>query len=434
MADKKGKMPDMSQMNTFRPTNNNQDTTPPPRIKTPLHLDDQTLSILRNIVQTQGTEEFYNNYDLPNDRQTNKFPYPDIPKLQSNTQLLNNPQRLYEKSNRYGERYQENEHTERPTRENVQDNIPLNMTSHVSTTKPHEPNVGFRSLGDLMKVYSNDTNKYGGGDDILHKKLQLFYENCRVLRIPKSQYHEVFYLILKGRAYDFYFLSLAGKNYDFDTMVEKMRTHFETAEARLEHLSIWRETTLSRVINKNPLKTKLECLEIMIDELCHVQQLLYSDDENALREQVIGACQGIEECNLALFNPSSTFEGVCHQLRSSIVTWEKSKNQTSTFTTDQHFEHYWTDRTYRGRGNKRAGRSRVPQGYNQGQSSTNYGNNGGHRYNLQTGIKKKCFVCRKPGCWSTNHTPEERKKSIQGVRSICRRSNHRRLPPVSGNF
>lgn len=93
-----------------------------------------------------------------------------------------------------------------------------------------------------------------------------------------------------------------------------------------------------------------------------MQQPLYHDDEDAPREQVIGACQGVEECNLALFNLSSTFEGVRHQRRSSSVTWEKSKNASSFFTAEQEFEHHWTDRTYRERGSNCAGRFSGSQG------------------------------------------------------------------------
>ncbi|EKD17819.1 hypothetical protein MBM_04188 [Drepanopeziza brunnea f. sp. 'multigermtubi' MB_m1] len=31
--------------------------------------------------------------------------------------------------------------------------------------------------------------------------------------------------------------------------------------------------------------------------------------------------------------------------------------------------------------------------------------------------EKRCFVCKKPGCWSTNHTPDERKASVAKFQS-----------------
>ena len=36
--------------------------------------------------------------------------------------------------------------------------------------------------------------------------------------------------------------------------------------------------------------------------------------EYSLRDQVISACRGVEECSLALYNPAATVKGVCAQL------------------------------------------------------------------------------------------------------------------------
>jgi hypothetical protein len=41
-------------------------------------------------------------------------------------------------------------------------------------------------------------------------------------------------------------------------------------------------------------------------------------NENSLRDQVLNACRGIEECNLILFKPAPTFKGLCADLRAVI--------------------------------------------------------------------------------------------------------------------
>jgi hypothetical protein len=91
------------------------------------------------------------------------------------------------------------------------------------------------------------------------------------------------------------------------------KAHFETEEARQKYLSEWREATLLRTIAENPAKSRLECLQLTIDKLQKVQRGLgpeYQYD-SSIRDQIINACRGVEECSLALYKPAPTFEGVC---------------------------------------------------------------------------------------------------------------------------
>jgi hypothetical protein len=88
------------------------------------------------------------------------------------------------------------------------------------------------------------------------------------------------------------------------------------------YLTEWRETTLMKIIASNPAKSKIECLQLLIVKLRKIQRGLsqaYQADHN-LRDALINACRGGEECRLALFNPAPTFEGVYDQLRSAIGT------------------------------------------------------------------------------------------------------------------
>ncbi|KAF1934538.1 hypothetical protein EJ02DRAFT_461106, partial [Clathrospora elynae] len=82
---------------------------------------------------------------------------------------------------------------------------------------------------------------------------------------------------------------------------------------------------------------------------------------------------------------------------------------SNTVTEDQ----YYLDRRYNG---NRRGRGGYRGGFQGGfQGGGNRGNGGNQRSfnNSERSFtprwKKKCFVCQKEGCWSTNHTDEERK-------------------------
>ncbi|RKF74950.1 hypothetical protein GcC1_081036 [Golovinomyces cichoracearum] len=106
MVDKKGKMPEVSQMKALNPKNH-PNTTYPPIIKTPLQLDKQALSVLHNLTQTQGTEEYYHSYKYLNEQQPNQFHYQNISIPQSSFQPNTEPQNQYLKSNGYDVQNQE---------------------------------------------------------------------------------------------------------------------------------------------------------------------------------------------------------------------------------------------------------------------------------------------------------------------------------------
>jgi hypothetical protein len=73
--------------------------------------------------------------------------------------------------------------------------------------------------------------------------------------------------MLKDRASDFYYDSIIGKTTDFDTIVAMTRTHFETEENCQVYLTKWRESILMKIIAFNPVKSKIECLQLLIIKL-----------------------------------------------------------------------------------------------------------------------------------------------------------------------
>ncbi|KAF7926616.1 hypothetical protein EAE99_005811 [Botrytis elliptica] len=292
------------------------------------------------------------------------------------------------------------------------------------TTRQDTPytTYGRNLLPDLMKVYNNNEFKYSGGEyDFLNKKLQIFYELCSKVGIHLNEYETAYSTMLQGSALSFYFDRISNKGLKFEEMITLTKTHFETEERRQKYLTEWRNTTFPQIIRKHPDKSLSEQLEKLFDTLRTLQYGLVDSyqSELMLRDQIINACRDVPECNPVLLRPATTYEGLCADLRNAIGQAERMRS-TNTYIADSitnnlpGTEIYWTDRTYGGRGSYRnrgqyrarsRGRFTPSRSYSPANSSKRL------QYSqtpTRTSIQK-CFVCKQPGCWSTNHTKEERK-------------------------
>ncbi|EGY23394.1 uncharacterized protein VDAG_04832 [Verticillium dahliae VdLs.17] len=257
-----------------------------------------------------------------------------------------------------------------------QDRPPVPAVTHRHTPPTvipgHMPSP--KQLTDLTKLYTDDM-KYGGGMyDILESKLLIFRDNCHKAGIPHALFAGAFSIMLKTKALQFYFARLCNvtPSPDFHTMVSRVKQHFETEESRQVYLAEWRNTTFLHIIHENPDKTKMECLDLLLETLM--------------------------------------------KLRSAIGTATQSTNQQSN-ASDQ----YWTDRTYRGHGREsRFGqRQRSHSGIRPGSSSSwrppGSVSTSSPRPTLPA-TPKKCYVCRKSGCWSTKHSNDERRRAYDSFR------------------
>ncbi|EAQ91892.1 hypothetical protein CHGG_00127 [Chaetomium globosum CBS 148.51] len=272
----------------------------------------------------------------------------------------------------------------------------------------YAPRGNAKHLADLAKLYSDDM-KYGGGDyDILDTKMAIFRDLCNRIQIPRWQASDAFPIMLKDRALRYYYDWLCSGPRDFDTMVAKIRGYFENEEQRHRYLAAWRDARLINMQAEHPDKSKSECLELLINRLALIQRAVpaIGQTEDTLRMQLLNACRGVAEARMALFNPAPTFEGVRNQLQAAIgiTTENPGPQQFNTDATDS--ETFWTDRTYRGSGRE----SRF--GRNQG--GPRRGGFSNSKFSRPP-TERKCFVCGKPGCWSTTHPIEDRKKSYESL-------------------
>jgi hypothetical protein len=65
----------------------------------------------------------------------------------------------------------------------------------------------------------------------------VFFDYYKKIGLKEAQFHLAFSIMLKDKASDFYYDKITGRSYDFRTMIDFMRSYFETEENRQKYLS-----------------------------------------------------------------------------------------------------------------------------------------------------------------------------------------------------
>ncbi|KAI1006566.1 hypothetical protein K3495_g1657 [Podosphaera aphanis] len=257
---------------------------------------------------------------------------------------------------------------------------PSNLQAQTSTSPPTNSDAQAPAKMIVAKVLID-----------LDSKLQIFYDKCDKVGVIPDMYSVAYATMLKDKVRDFYYQYLARQNFSFEVMANKTRSYFHTPEKYQAYLMEWRSTMLKSVIKANTEKNMSECLEMVIDKLQ----------------------KGGEAYSIILVRPASTFEGVPSDLRSAIGMRMRSHSNIlrvfNSMVLDENIDRpdqYYVDRRYVNNGHP-CGRSNNQGGYFQSNNNRNEKQ------------QKKCFICGKPRCWSTRHSPEERKKCRNVWRSYA---------------
>jgi hypothetical protein len=269
------------------------------------------------------------------------------------------------------------------------------------------------SLINLTKMYT-DEQKYGGEMDSFVFKYNVFKDMCARAGIHDTLYVRAFPTMLKGTALNHYFTCILDPTINtIAKMSQAIQSHFKGPEYQRNNLTKWNDITLKKTATKHPNKSIEDCLQTMVHELRTMQLGLHKDlrNETFLLHKLITACQDHPACSLAYAKPADTASGMISNLRSSIVTYEKvhEPSTLSQFTAendggDDDDERFFTDRRYYSNRQNRYNNNNRDN-YN------SYSNRGRDRPYNNPRLRppdRKCFVCRKSGCWSTKHTPKEK--------------------------
>jgi hypothetical protein len=193
-----------------------------------------------------------------------------------------------------------------------------------------------------------------------------------------------------------------GPGYNWKQLYERLDTHFNTRVNHGQYWTDWTTMSYARCKQENPDKSPHEVLEIMIDKLTLAQRALGRDfqGEVPLHTAVVRACRGQPELEQAMFSIQPTCEALFSDLRSALqITIDRQAHQ---YLHGPH-ESYYTDRRYnsanRTEQSAQNHRGFRPSSYRGARTSSARG----RQFQKSSTLAKKCFVCHKEGCWSTNH-------------------------------
>ncbi|KAK4205935.1 hypothetical protein QBC37DRAFT_243184, partial [Rhypophila decipiens] len=216
--------------------------------------------------------------------------------------------------------------------------------------------------------------------------------------------------MLTGKALDYYHNRLSREQRsNMLWSMNALSENFETDEIKLSYLQEWQTMSYAKIVEKNPEKTRLECLEMLFDELTKIQRALpptYQSDYT-LRDQLVQATRGTLECANAMFAPAGTFEGVRAQLRNSVRLYVDTHPTSGSYPVQN--DGYVYDRKF----NHSNGRG-PQQGYQGNRGSDrprgNYqGNNRPNNNFRPPNNNRKCYICGKPGHYARMHKGGDRR-------------------------
>jgi hypothetical protein len=152
-----------------------------------------------------------------------------------------------------------------------------------------------KELTNLAKMYTED-NKYSGEDDNFDFKFTIFYDLCSRADVPQEAKVKAYPTMLRGLALDHYYTNLKNvtMTLSFNQICDATRHYFEGPEYRRGILGQWNSITLRSVMSKgeNTGKSTLDCLQLLIKELKHLQHGLDLDlrTNKFLHNKLINAC------------------------------------------------------------------------------------------------------------------------------------------------
>ena len=281
-----------------------------------------------------------------------------------------------------------------PTASPTPSSAPTALTNQAPATykgnqrfREYKPGNLQKELSSLLKNMDSNT-RYGGRGDFFDEKLERFLDRCEIAGVPPEGIRRAFHIMLKDAAEDFYNTNKAYfSSLTMEQIFQAFRENFEGRESQLMYQKEWDAITLAKTIESHPDKTMEECLDILIQRLRKIQPglaaTLRSQENTYIKLR--SACIGVRACEMATRRPAETLQSLIHDLRSSAMEHDYMK------ISPKNTETMFTDRKYK----------RLPPVPTASKPTTV--NRSG----------KKCFVCHKEGCWSTNHPAKERDKGIQ---------------------
>lgn len=147
--------------------------------------------------------------------------------------------------------------------------------------------------------------------------------------------------------------------------------------------------SINAIMSEYVGKSRKHCLEELVSRMHTLQSAMpitYCNDE-IFKNQLLNAVKDVDTCRFAYSKPTDAVEGRILDLHLSLAI-------EPITTTSPALDANFVDHRYKGqRGRNLKNRTHTRQHLN-------------------------CIVCKKKGCWSTNHSKEERLAELRNIRQI----------------
>lgn len=277
---------------------------------------------------------------------------------------------------------------------------------------------------NLVKIYSDDDKYAGNANESLELKIRIFNGNCELAGISLEDRNKAVRVMLKGAALSHYY-TICKENEprpSVDTICESLKTHFEGSEHKSATLARWNAVSLYKIIEVQEDKEDIEkAFRSLVTNLENLQPMLYNELQNDiyLQDKILTSCRVHPACTMACSQPANSSSELISRLYTSIATWKSQQEHIS----QQQNNNYITERVYKG-GQNHFLNSHTNNSYGNSRRITN--SNYKNQFNNQNPRRKRCFVCDKEECWSTNHSKNEQENAKRRHRERFNRSKNSR--------
>ena len=287
-----------------------------------------------------------------------------------------------------------------------------------------------KNIANLGKQYS-DADRYSGAtDENLEHFARTFSARCMSTGIDKPEYlPAAFHVMLKGAALNYFLNECKGRELSIQQIYDAMRARFYTHKRQMALQRQWGFSTFKGYINNNPGKPLKQALDEYCESLRTLQAMLPEQlrHDSQLRDKIYNATMAVSACANGRAVSRGSSQELVSSLQASIAEWEEKQRVDnpsggSAFYYDpEGSSAHYTDRRYGARGYGgnpgRYGGNTARRPFSLPRNSRpsrqlalpwRRNARGPNRPMPPNAVNKRCFVCKKPGCWSTNHPMEER--------------------------
>jgi hypothetical protein len=187
-----------------------------------------------------------------------------------------------------------------------------------------------------------------------------------------------------------------------------MKKFFKESKWKRFNLTKWQFMHINNVIVVNSNLFLTECLQKICIDFDNVQKELNFDyhDSNQMRKILIQTCRNHSTLLIELHNSSSNFSNMINFLYNNIINYESINKKNNMYFQsiniincihDHFHDHNFIDKQYH----------REFESFNN-RDNRKFFINYRSRDKFSIRVSKKCFVCDKFNCWSTNHIEKER--------------------------